>query len=280
MLTVTTNRYRDGVASLVRLWSGVAIIGALCFLGFFPSFITLSHGGEADISLRLLPPNSIHPLGCDLYGQDILNSILMGARTSLIIGFLTVFFSTCIGVVAGLVAGFFRGIVDHVIMRLVEIVMAFPGILLAMALAALLGPSLMNLVLAMTATGWTGIARLVRAEVLSLSSREYVMASQVLGASTGRILFRQIMPSLWPYVLVTSSFSFAGVIITEASLGFLGLGAPDGYQTWGSLLNQGRTVILEAPHLSLFPGIVLVLVVLGFNFVGDGLRDKFDPKAT
>ena len=240
----------------------------------------MSHGGEADINLRLLPPNSIHPLGCDLYGQDILNSILMGARTSLIIGFLTVLFSTCIGVVTGLVAGFFRGIVDHVIMRLVEIVMAFPGILLAMALAALLGPSLMNLVLAMTATGWTGIARLVRAEVLSLSSREYVMASQVLGASTGRILFRQIMPSLWPYVLVTSSFSFAGVIITEASLGFLGLGAPDGYQTWGSLLNQGRTVILEAPHLSLFPGIVLVLVVLGFNFVGDGLRDKFDPKAT
>ena len=238
MLTVTTNRYRDGVASLVRLWSGVAIIGALCFLGFFPSFITLSHGGEADISLRLLPPNSIHPLGCDLYGQDILNSILMGARTSLIIGFLTVLFSTCIGVVTGLVAGFFRGIVDHVIMRLVEIVMAFPGILLAMALAALLGPSLMNLVLAMTATGWTGIARLVRAEVLSLSSREYVMASQVLGASTGRILFRQIMPSLWPYVLVTSSFSFAGVIITEASLGFLGLGAPDGYQTWEASLTK------------------------------------------
>lgn len=261
-----------------RFVIGFSIISVVVLAAIVPTFLPF-RPGAADISRRLLSPDSQHILGCDLYGQDILLSLIYGARTTLYIATLAVFFSVALGTLAGLIAGFFGGLADTLIMRSVDIVMAFPGILLSMALAALLGPSMNHVVFSITATGWAGTARLVRGQVVSLRERDFVYSCRAIGAHPLRIIFIHILPAVVPYLLVTATFSFASVILIEASLTFLGLGAENGPPTWGSLLNQGRTVLAEAPHVSFFPGLVLALVVLAFNFVGDGLRDRFDPKA-
>ncbi|MBP6218059.1 MAG: ABC transporter permease [Oligoflexales bacterium] len=233
---------------------------------------------SADLSLRLLTPSRDHPLGCDLYGKDLLSSMLYGARVSLLIAFLTVLLSSTIGILAGLVSGFFGSKIDSLIMRVVDIMMAFPGLLLAMSLTALMGPSLQNIVLSMVATGWTSTARLVRGQVLSLKHREFILASKALGASPLRTLFRHILPSLLSPLLVHSTFSISGVILMEAGLSFLGFGTSIETDSWGALLNQGKSVLSEAPHLSIFPGLAIFTLVLAFNFIGDALRDLSDPR--
>lgn len=235
---------------------------------------------DSDISLRLLPPDSEHWFGGDLNGSDVLTAVLYGGRLSLYVGFFTVFLSLSIGIVVGLVAGYKRGIYETILMRTVDLLMAFPGILLAMALASVLGPGVNNLVFAISATGWTSSARLMRAQVLSLREREFVTAVQALGGNDWRILFKHILPAAMPPLVVHGTFSLSGVILIESSLSFLGLGAQGGSPTWGALLSQGRTVLLEAPHLSLIPGLMLLLTVLALNFTGDALRDWLDPKET
>lgn len=240
------------------------------------SFLSLD-SSEGHLALKLCLPQRDHPLGCDFFGKDILYEMVQGTRISLYIAFLTVGLSTLIGTCAGLIAGYYKGLTDTIIMRVVDILMAFPGILLAMSLAALLGPNLNNLVIAISSTGWTSTARLVRGQVLSLSEREYIQAARAIGASSPRILFYHILPSLLTPLLVSISFSLSGVILIEASLSFLGLGAQGETPSWGALLNQGRTVLSEAPHLSIIPGMAIILIVLAFNFLGDGLRDHLDP---
>jgi peptide/nickel transport system permease protein len=179
--------------------------------------------------------------------------------------------------VLGAVAGYFGGWVDEAISRLIDVLLAFPGLLLAIALVAVLGPSLRNVVVALTLIGWVGYARLVRGQVLRAREFEYVQAARALGASTSRILARHVMPSAMPAVTVQATLGMGAAILSEASLSFLGLGVQPPAPSWGTMLSYGKTHLLDAPHLTLFPGLAIAVLVLGFNFLGDGLRDRFDP---
>jgi peptide/nickel transport system permease protein len=261
-----------------RIVFGLSVLMLVILAAAFAGVLAPYAPNEMDITMRLLPPSMSHWLGCDVHGADILTAMLYGARTSLYVSFLTVFLCMTIGTTAGLVSGYKGGWIDTVLMRFVDVLMAFPGILLALALAAMLGPSINNIVLAITATGWTSTARLVRGQVLSFREREFVLAAKTIGATTPRILFLHILPSLWTPIVVQSTFSLSGVILVEASLSFLGLGAQNGPPTWGALLSQGRSYLAEAPHLAIVPGLAVITLVLALNFLGDAFRDLLDPR--
>ena len=231
-----------------------------------------------ELSMRLARPTVHHPFGLDELGRDIFSRVLAGARISLIVGVTVVGISTLVGVLLGSIAGYFGGWVDDLISRGVDVLMAFPGILLAIALVAVLGPSLRNVVLALSVIGWVGYARLVRGQVLRAREFEFVQAARALGASTGRILLRHVIPTTMPAVMVQATLGMAGAILAEAALSFLGLGVQPPTPSWGTMLNGGRLHLLDAPHLTIFPGAAIALLVLGFNFLGDGLRDVLDPK--
>ncbi len=224
-----------------------------------------------DLARTLAPPTINHWLGCDELGRDILARILWGARLSLGVSTAVVLLSLAVGGLVGGAAALAGGYVDSVVMRIVDVVMAFPGFLLAIALAAILGPGLLDLVVALTAMGWTGYARLVRGEVLSLREREYVEAARSLGAPFARLLFRHLLPALAGPVIVQTSFGVGGIIIAEAALSFLGLGALPPAPSWGNMLDAGRAFLLVAPHLTTAPGLAIGISVLGFNLLGDGL---------
>jgi peptide/nickel transport system permease protein len=232
-----------------------------------------------ELPLRLAAPTIGHPFGLDELGRDILARVLAGARVSFLVALVVVSVSSCVGTMLGAIAGYFGGITDEVISRINDTLMAFPGILLAIALVAVLGPSLTNVVFALTVIGWVGYARLVRGQVLRAREFEYVRAAQALGASTPRVLLRHIIPTALPAVVVQATLGMAGAILGEAALSFLGLGVQPPTPSWGSMLNGGRAHLLDAPHLTLFPGLAMALLVLGFNFLGDGLRDLTDPKS-
>jgi len=234
--------------------------------------------GQLDLPHALEGPNRAHWLGQDELGRDLGSRLLVGARASALVGLIVVLVSVVIGAGVGLLAGYVGGAVDQVIMRLVDILLAFPGILLAIAITGLLGPSLGNVIFALSILGWTGFARLVRGQVLSLREREFVRAARGYGASGVRIVWRHILPNVLAPLLVQATFAMAGVILSEASLSFLGLG-PQNVPTWGGMLSSGVDYLLFAPHLSLAPGLAIMLTVLSFNFLGDALRDRLDPKA-
>lgn len=231
-----------------------------------------------ELALRLEGPSGNHWFGLDELGRDILSRVLLGARVSLLVGLVVVSVSATVGMAMGAVAGYYGGRIDQVISRTMDILLAFPGLLLAIALVAVLGPSLLNVVLALTVIGWVGYARLVRGQVLRAREFEYVVASRALGASTWRTLTRHVLPTALPAVSVQATLGMAGAILSEAALSFLGLGVQPPTPSWGSMINGGRAHLLDAPHLTVVPGVFLALVVLGFNFVGDGLRDRLDPK--
>lgn len=262
-----------------RIWFGLTIVVVLVLVSLLAPWISPTDPGDMDIALRLQPPSRVDWLGRDLNGGSVLTAILYGGRTSLYISFITVFLSVTVGAGIGLIAGYKRGIIDSVLMRTVDLLMAFPGILLAMALAAFMGPSLSNVIFAIAATGWTSSARLVRGQALSVREREYVTAAKALGAGDLRIILKHVFPATLSPLVVQATFSLSAVIVIESSLSFLGLGAQDGAPSWGAMLSQGRTVLTEAPFLSVFPGIAIALIVIGLNFIGDALRDILDPKA-
>ena len=225
------------------------------------------------------PPSSTHWLGTDQHGVDTLSQILHGAREALKISGIVVFLCASIGTFLGSAAGYFRGAVDEVIMRIVDILLAFPGILLNIAVVALIAkPGIGTLIIALCINGWVGYARLVRGQVLSLSTLDYVAAAQSYGSSSFRVLWKHILPNILSPIMVMMSLGFGGVILVEASLSFLGLGPQLSY-TWGALLEQGTTFLYVTPRLAIVPGLAIMLVVLGSNLFGDGLRDKFDPKS-
>lgn len=261
-----------------RIWFAASVLTVMVILALGAGTFAPFSPADADISLRLAKPSSQHWFGCDLNGADVFTLILYGARISLYIAFVTVFFSVTVGLFIGLVCGYKRGLIDTVMMRVVEILMAVPTLLVALILTSLLGASINNIILAIAVTGWTSSARIVRGQVLTLKEREFVMASKALGASDFRLIFRHIFPLTLTPILVHATFSLSAVIIIESSLSFLGLGVQDDTPTWGALLGQGRTVLTEAPHLCIIPGIAILLVVLALNFLGDGLRDALDPK--
>src|SRR5215218_6413771 len=233
-----------------------------------------------ELARRLEAPSRAHPLGLDELGRDILARLLEGARISRLVGIAVVSTSSMVGMLFGSVAGYFGGVVDDVISRVIDVLMAFPGILLAIALVAVLGPSLRNVVLALSVIGWVGYARLVRGQVLRAREFEFVQAARALGATTPRVLLRHVIPTTLPAVTVQATLGMGGAILAEAALSFLGLGVQPPTPSWGTMLSYGRTHLLDAPHLTVFPGLAIAVLVLGFNFLGDGLRDALDPATT
>lgn len=231
-----------------------------------------------ELARRLENPTWAHPLGLDELGRDILARLLEGARISLFVGIAVVSVSSAVGMLFGSIAGYFGGRIDDVISRVIDILMAFPGILLAIALVAVLGPSLVNVVLALSIIGWVGYARLVRGQALRAREFEFVQAARASGAGPAWIVVRHVLPTAIPAVVVQATLGMAGAIIAEASLSFLGLGVQPPTPSWGTMLDAGRAHLFDAPHLTIFPGLAIATLVLGFNFLGDGLRDRVDPK--
>ncbi|MDQ2785475.1 MAG: ABC transporter permease, partial [Chloroflexota bacterium] len=225
-------------------------------------------------------PSLAHPFGMDEVGRDMLSRTIYGARIAMLVGLAATGLSLVIGVLIGAVAGYFGGFVDALLSRIVDALIAFPLLVLLIAIAAALGPSLRNVILIIGATVWGQYARVVRAEVLSLREREFVTAARTVGATDSRIIIRHIIPNVLGPIIVLASLSVAGIILLEAALSFLGLGVQPPTPSWGSMLSAGRTYILTYPHIAFFPGLAIVVTVLGFNLLGDGLRDALDPRGS
>jgi peptide/nickel transport system permease protein len=255
---------------------GALVLAGILALALLAPALTTDTPLQTDLDGALRGPSAGHPFGQDRLGRDVFAAVAYGARASTLIAVAVVSLTVLIGVAAGSAAGYLGGPVDLLVMRVVDILLAFPGILLAIALAAVLGPNLANLVVALSAMGWVSYARLVRAQVLTLREREYVAAARAVGAGPWRVIARHILPNALSPVIVQATFSAAGVIIAESSLSFLGLG-PQDVPTWGGLLSQGAAYLLYAPHIAFFPGLFIMLTVLALNLVGDALRDALDP---
>ena len=257
---------------------GAIIVGITAVAAIFGPWLAPADPNAQDLALRLAAPSGSHFFGLDELGRDIFSRLLVGARISLLVGLAVVSVASSVGILMGALAGYYGGKVDLIISRVMDVLLAFPGILLAIALVAVLGPSLTNVVIALSFIGWVGYARLVRAQVLRVREFEYVQAARALGARTPRILLRHVIPATMPTVIVQATLGMAGAIIAEASLSFLGLGVQPPTPSWGTMLDAGRSHLFDAPHLTLFPGLAIAILVLGFNFLGDGLRDKIDPR--
>jgi peptide/nickel transport system permease protein len=257
---------------------GAAIVVFAALAAIVGPALTPFDPAAQELARRLAAPSLMHPFGLDELGRDILARVLAGARISFLVGITVVSVSASLGTLLGAMAGYFGGVLDDAISRVIDVLLAFPGLLLAIALVAVLGPSLGNVLFALTIIGWVGYARLVRGQVLRAREFEYVQAARALGAKTPRILWQHVIPTAIPSVVVQATLGMAGAIIGEAALSFLGLGVQPPTPSWGTMLNGGRAHLLDAPHLTIFPGLAIALLVLGFNFLGDGLRDVMDPK--
>ena len=256
---------------------GAAVVLIAVFAAVAGPWLAPFDPAAQELAFRLEGPTGVHWFGLDELGRDIFARVLSGARISLLVGLVVVSVSATIGIAIGSVAGYFGGRIDEAISRLIDILLAFPGLLLAIALVAVLGASLTNVVLALSLIGWVGYARLVRGQVLRARELEFVQAARALGATTSRILTRHIIPTTLPAVTVQATLGMGGAILAEAALSFLGLGVQPPTPSWGTMLNYGRGHLLDAPHLTIFPGLAIAILVLGFNFLGDGLRDTLDP---
>jgi peptide/nickel transport system permease protein len=232
-----------------------------------------------DLIARLDPPDRSHLMGRDQLGRDVMSRIIYGARVSMLVGLIVVSVSSIIGILIGSIAGYKGGWVDRVISSfLFNVFLSFPGILLAIAMVAFLGPSVRNLILALSVIGWVGYARLIRAQVLKVREYDYVTAARALGASDFRILLKHILPNSIQPLIVQASLGMAGAILSEAGMSFLGLGVPEPIPSWGKMIDDSREFWFTAPHLFIFPGLMIALAVLAFNFLGDGLRERLDPR--
>jgi peptide/nickel transport system permease protein len=233
-----------------------------------------------DLDSLRLPPGKAHLLGTDHKGRDILTRIVFGSRISLVVGIAATLCSLAIGVFFGLVAGYFGGSVDTVLSQVFDVFLAFPSLLLAIGISAVMAPGLSSAMLAIVLVGWAGFARLVRGMTMSLKEQTYVEASRAIGATTGRVLFRHILPNALPLLLVAASLRVGGFILLESALSFLGLGVQPPAPTWGSMISLNRAYINSAPWMVVFPGLAISVTVISFNIIGDFLRDRFDPRVT
>ncbi|GGC82420.1 peptide ABC transporter substrate-binding protein [Thalassobacillus devorans] len=257
---------------------GLVIITLLIVVAIFAPQIATHSPTDQSIIDRYQSPSSEHLLGTDELGRDIFSRIVYGSRITIQIGVITVGISMIVGVFLGAVAGFFGRWVDQIIMRLIDIMMAFPSILLAIALVAVLGKSLTNAMIAVGIVGVPHFARIVRSTVLSVKETEYIEASRVIGAKNGRILFSHVLPNCLAPIIVQATLTIGTAILDAAGLSFLGLGAQPPLPEWGAMLSDGRSALQTAPWVVMFPGFAILLVVLGFNLLGDGLRDALDPR--
>jgi len=264
-----------------KLWFcvGLAILTLLVVTALLAPLLAPHDPTRQNLDNDLRSYSMDNPLGTDKLGRDILSRVLYGGRISLLVGATTVVISLAIGLAIGSLSGYFGGWTDQLLMRLVDILMAFPGILLAIAFTAVLGPGLDHVILALCLIGWTSYARLVRGEILALREREFVQAARALGCKPARIIARHLLPNLLPPVLIQATFGLAAAIIAEGSLSFLGLGVEPPTPSWGSMLNDGRQFLLVAPNLTTYPGIAIMITVFGLNLVGDGLQDRFQARS-
>jgi len=258
--------------------AGLVLIAAFGLSALLAPGLAPADPLEQVLAQRLSPPSLAHWLGTDQLGRDILSRLLFGARISLIVGLVVVGTAGTFGTLVGLVAGYARGLADEALMRVTDIFFAFPALILAMAIAGALGPSLTNAMIAIAVVTWPVYARLVRAQVLSLREREFVESARSLGASTSRILWRHILPNTLAPLLVQASFDMGGAILSAAGLSFIGFGAQPPTPEWGVMISEGRKFISTQPWLPLFPGLAILLTVAAFNLIGDGLRDALDPR--
>ena len=258
---------------------GVVLLACFVLCAVLAPWLAPQDPAQLDLSGRLLAPGHGHWFGTDELGRDILSRTLYGARISLEVAVSVVTLSLGIGLIAGSLAGFYGGWTDTVInVYVTNAFMALPGILLAIAFVAFLGPGLFNLILALSISGWVGYARLVRAQVMAVKEREFVEAARALGASDLRVLARHILPNIVQPLIVQAAIGMAGAVLAEATLSFLGLGVPPPTASWGVMLNDARSHLFDSPHLVVFPAIAVMLAVLSFNFIGDALGDFLDPR--
>ena len=262
----------------IMLILGLVLVLGMSLAALFAPLLAPFDPNELYLDDILLAPCATYPLGTDRLGRDVLSRLLYGGQVSLWVGFVAVGISISIGTALGLVSGYFRGIADEIIMRGVDVMLCFPSFFLILAVVAFLEPSLTNIMVVIGLTSWMGIARLVRAETLSLRERDFVSAARLSGVSTKNILLRHILPNALAPVTITAILGIGGAILTESGLSFLGLGVQPPQASWGNMLMEGKAVIEDAPWLSLFPGLAILLTVLGYNLLGESLRDMLDPR--
>jgi peptide/nickel transport system permease protein len=263
--------------SNIWFYVGSLMLTVLVAGAIFAPAVAPHHPNRQDLSNDLQVFTEEHPLGTDKLGRDILSRTIFGSRISLLVGISTVAISLCIGLFIGSVSGYFGGWLDQLLMRVVDILLAFPGILLAIAFTAVLGPGLDHVILALCLIGWTGYARLVRGEILSLKEQDYVQAARAVGCSPTRVIVVHLIPNLLPPLLIQATFGLAAAITAEGSLSFLGLGVEPPTASWGAMLNEGRQFLLVAPHLTTYPGLAIMVTVLSLNLLGDALQNRFHP---
>jgi peptide/nickel transport system permease protein len=257
---------------------GMFMIVLILLIAIFAAVFSPYDPDKTDVSLKLKPPSPHNYLGTDQLGRDVLSRMLYGSRISLTVGFIAVGISIFIGVLVGAVAGFYGGWVDSFLMRFVDTMLCFPSFFLILTVVALLGPSIFNIMVVIGITSWMGTSRFVRAEFLSLRERDFTQAARALGVKDSRIIFRHILPNALAPVFVTATLSVASAILIEAGLSFLGFGVQPPRPSWGNILTEGRTYIFDAWWLTVFPGFAILIAVLAFNLVGEGLRDALDPR--
>jgi peptide/nickel transport system permease protein len=259
---------------------GMVLVAVFVVFALFAPWIAPQNPSDIDLPARLQPPSGAHWFGTDELGRDIFSRVIYGARISMLVGSSVVAGSLLLGLILGSIAGYYGGLSDKFFNVVVmNAFLSFPGILLAIAFVAFLEPGIFNLILALCIGGWVGYARLVRAQVLAVKEKEFVEAARALGASDWRIVTRHILPNIIQPVIVQAAIGMAGAVLAEATMSFLGLGVPPPTASWGSMLNDGRAHLFDAPHLVLFPALAVMLAVLSFNFIGDALRDYMDPRS-
>lgn len=270
--------FRKALSNPLAL-AGFVIIMLVFLLSMLAPFISPYDPNNIDVKAILLEPSMQHWMGTDGLGRDVLSRMLHGGRISLLVGLVAVGISTAIGILLGALAGFYRGWVDTFIMRLVDVMLSIPSFFLILAVIAFLTPSIINIMIVIGLTSWMGVTRLVRAEFLSLSEREFVTASRTLGARNTRLIFTHLLPNSLTPIIVSAVLGVAGAVLMESGLSFLGLGVQAPQASWGNILTDGKEYIQFAWWLSLFPGLAILITVLGYNLLGEGLRDALDPRS-
>lgn len=277
------NRVVKGIVSVFKrsrsATLGLALVLIIILIALLAPYIAPHDPLKVDMSMRRQPPGTPgYPLGTDNAGRDLLSRIIWGSRISLQVGLVATGLGIVLGTVIGLLAGFYRGTVETLLLRLIDILICFPTLLLALAIVAILGPAIGNVMIAVGATQTPRFARIVRASVLSVREMEYVESANAMGASSLRIMFRHLLPNAMTGAVVFATLSIGAAILTEATLSFLGLGVPPPTPTWGNIVAEGRRFLLCSPWITVFPGLAIMVTVFGFNFFGDGLRDALDPR--
>ena len=256
---------------------GGTVVSLIVIVAIFAPLIAPYNLKMSDLKYALTPPGAQFLLGTDQYGRDILSRLIYGSRLSLMVGLIAQMINTLIGVTLGLFSGYYGGKIDDAVMGLTNVVLSMPILILSLAIMAILGPGIINLLIALGAVGWTYTCRVTRAETLSIREKDYIDAARVLGCSTFRILRKHVLPNILGPILVIATLGVADIILMAATLSFLGVGAQPGIPEWGAMLSRGRDYLYYAPWISIFPGVALFITILGLNTLGDGLRDFLDP---